>query len=101
MPTRQADKWILPISTANKELLKSIALCTNTPMCDLANTAIREFIDRIREGDYQKNLAEMKRKRNEYLKMKKMLAELEKIKSQYSKTMKEMEIEQLAAKTLT
>jgi len=70
-------------------------------MCDLANTAIREFIDRIREGDYQKNLAEMKRKRNEYLKMKKMLAELEKIKSQYSKTMKEMEIEQLAAKTLT
>ena len=101
MPTREAEKWILPISTANKELLKSIALCTNTPMCDLANTAIREFIDRIREGDYQKNLAEMKRKRNEYLKMKKMLAELEKIKSQYSKTMKEMEIEQLAAKTLT
>ena len=101
MPTRQADKWILPISTANKELLKSIALCTNTPMCDLANTAIREFIDRIREGDYQKNLAEMKRKRNEYLKMKKMLAELEKIKSQYSETMKEMGIEQLAEETLT
>ena len=98
MSQKQAVKWILPISLANKDLLKSIAVCTNTPMCELAETAIFEFIERIREGDYQYNLSEMKRKRNEYLKLKKMLAELEKIRLEYSDTMKSIGIEALAEK---
>ena len=101
MPAREAEKWILPISNANKDLLKSIAICTNTPMCDLADLAIREFIERLKEGDFTHNLSEMKRKRNEYLKMKKMVNELEKIKSEYSQTMQELGIEQLTKETLT
>ena len=101
MSQKQAVKWILPISLANKDLLKSIAVCTNTPMCELAETAIFEFIERIREGDYQHNLSEMKRKRNEYLKLKKMLAEMARIKVEYADTMRNLGIEELAAKTLT
>jgi len=101
MPSRDAEKWILPISIRQKELLKSLSLYTNTPMCDLVDDAITEFIERIREGDYQKNLAEMKRKRNEYLKIKKMVAEMARIKIEYGETMKELGIEQLAEETLT
>lgn len=95
MPSRADEKWILPISIRQKELLKSLSLYTNTPMCDLVDEAIAEFISRIREGDYQKNLAEMKRKRNEYLKIKKMVAEMARIKIEYRETMKELGIEQL------
>ena len=101
MPSRDAEKWILPISIRQKELLKSLSLYTNTPMCDLVDDAITEFIERIREVDYQKNLAEMKRKRNEYLKIKKMVAEMARIKIEYGETMKELGIEQLAEETLT
>ena len=100
MPTREAEKWILPISTANKELLKSISLCTNTPMCDLADLAIREFIERINEGDFKHNLAEMRRKRNEFVRLKKMLSELEKIKIEYSDTMHDLGIEAMAERSL-
>ena len=101
MPTRQAEKWILPISIKQKELLKSIALCTNTPMCDLVDTAITEFIDRIKEGDFKQNIAEMKARRKEHLKIRKMLVELARIKSEYSQTMKDLGIEQLAELTPT
>jgi len=101
MPERQADKWILPISITNKDLLKSIALCTNTPMCDLVDTAIREYIDRLKEGDYKKNLAQMKIKRKEYLKIRKNIKDLQKMRSEYAKLIEELAIESSEEETLT
>jgi len=93
MPERHAIKWIVPIAITRKNLLKSIALCTNTPMCDLVDTAIKEYIDRLKEGDYQKNLAEMRRKRTEYLKVRKNINDLQKMRSEYSARIKELGIE--------
>jgi len=93
MPKRQDDRWILAIADTRKQLTKSIALFTNTPMCEIVDTAIKEYIERLQDGDYKKNLAEMKRKRKEYLKVKKMLADMERIKSEYSESVKELGIE--------
>ena len=94
MPSRADEKWILPISIRQKELLKSLSLFTNIPMCDLVDDAITQFLDKVKEGDYKKNIYEMKAKRKEYMKIKKMLAEIARIKSEYSDTMEKMGIEQ-------
>jgi|GEM_PF-2341269 len=93
MPKRRDDRWILAIADTRQELIKSIALFTNTPMCEIVDTAIKEYIERLQEGDYKKNLTEMKRKRKEYLKLKKMLDEMERIKSEYSESTKGLGIE--------
>lgn len=98
MPSRSDEKWILPISIRQKELLKSLSLFTNIPMCDLVDDAITQFVDRIKEGDYKKNIAEMKAKRKEHMKIKKMLAEITRIKNEYAQTMEKISIEALAEK---
>jgi len=62
-------------------------------MCEIVDTAIKEYVERLQKGDYKKNLTEMKRKRKEYLKVKKMLDDIEKMKDEYSEMRKGLEIE--------
>lgn len=93
MSERQAVKWVVPIANDRKDLLKSIALFTDTPMCEIVDTAIKEYIERLQEGDYKKNLENMKAKRKDYLKLKKALDKLQKMRSEYSARIKELGIE--------
>lgn len=100
MPKQRDERWILAIADTRQELVKSIALFSGTPMCEIVEVAIEEYIERLQKGDYKKNLDEIKRKRTESSKLIKMLAELERIKSEYAQTMKELGIEQLAEEIL-
>ena len=97
---RPEERWILAIDDTRQQLVKSIALFTEITMSELVETAIEEYVQKIQTGDYRYNLEEMKRKKKESIRLKKMLAELEKIRLEYSDTMHDLGIEELAAKTL-
>ena len=95
---RPEERWILAIDDTRQELVKSIALFTGISMSEIVETSIENYIEKIQKGDYRKNLEEMKRKKKEYIRLKKMLAELEKIKIEYADTMQDLGIEQLTEK---
>lgn len=98
---RPEERWILAIDDTRQQLIKSIALFTEITMSELVETAIEEYVQKIQTGDYRYNLEEMKRKKKESIRLKKMLAELEKIKVEYADTMHDLGIEQLTKETLT
>ena len=94
---RPDERWVLAVDPKRRQLVKSIALFTEITMCELVETAIEEYLAKIQTGDYQYNLQEMKRKKKESIRLKKMLAELEEIKLEYCDTMTNIGVEALAA----
>jgi len=100
MPRKRPDeRWILAIDDKRQELIKSIALFSGISMSEIVETSIEQYIERLQVGDYKKNLEDLKRTKNEQIKIKKMLAELARIKIEYGETMQKMGIDQLTEET--
>lgn len=73
----QPRKWVINIVGNTKAIVKSLSGILDMPMCEIVEVAIKEYIERIQTGDFEKNLAEIKDKRKHYLRTKKLAKENE------------------------